>query len=139
MLSNHFRNNTATPKHLNYHFLQLVNLSILRFSYAPLIRLSRDTWPRGTRHVTPVSKFMMHRWMAGDHDVTGPYQVPVSSKSNSYHGEPYIPADVFNVSITHLSCCCQHPPLSIMSVLFGHIFKVLYGRNVHQYRDTIIS
>ena len=53
----------------------------------------------------------MHRWLGG-HDVLdqhseGQSQYPhpaynhitvTSSKSNSYHGDPHIPADVFNVS-----------------------------------------
>merc|ERR1719367_614397 len=51
---------------------------------------------------------MMHRWLSGSHpDQSGvPGHHPVYhhpalqtdhiSKSNSYHGEPYIPADVFN-------------------------------------------
>ena len=56
-------------------------------------------------------QIIMHRWLGG-HDVldqhsSGQSQYPhpaydhitvTSSKSNSYHGEPYIPADVFNVS-----------------------------------------
>ena len=53
----------------------------------------------------------MHRWLGGpdvlDQHSDGQSQYPhpaynhitvTSSKSNSYHGEPYIPADVFNVS-----------------------------------------
>ena len=36
----------------------------------------------------------MHRWL-------GPAVDPsVAGQSNSYHGEPYIPADVFNVSVS---------------------------------------
>ena len=46
---------------------------------------------------------MMHRWLSGNTDqsgVAGHLQSDhIHSKSNSYHGEPYIPADVFNVSI----------------------------------------
>ena len=53
----------------------------------------------------------MHRWLGGQQpgaaghypyhpDATGP--AVTSNKSNSYHGEPYIPADVFNVSISHI-------------------------------------
>merc|ERR1719328_643426 len=43
---------------------------------------------------------MMHRWLSGNTDqsgVAGHLQSDhIHSKSNSYHGEPYIPADVFN-------------------------------------------
>ena len=55
------------------------------------------------------SHSMMHRWLSGSHpDQSGvsghhPYHPALQSdhisKSNSYHGEPYIPADVFNVSM----------------------------------------
>ena len=67
-----------------------------------------------------VVQFMMHRWLGHDildqssgqkyltsSEYLGPPPGPPptynhiagnSSKSNSYHGEPYIPADVFNVS-----------------------------------------
>ena len=56
-------------------------------------------------------EIIMHRWLGGhevlDQHSDGQSQYPppaynhitvTSNKSNSYHGEPYIPADVFNVS-----------------------------------------
>ena len=40
----------------------------------------------------------MQRWLeGGSHSPRGP-PLPALGMSNSYHGEPYIPADVFNVS-----------------------------------------
>ena len=42
----------------------------------------------------------MHRWL-------GPAVDPsVAGQSNSYHGEPYIPADVFNVSVSVCDVRC---------------------------------
>ena len=39
----------------------------------------------------------MQRWLGGA--ASGPgAPLPALGMSNSYHGEPYIPADVFNVS-----------------------------------------
>ena len=49
---------------------------------------------------------MMHRWLgAGSESVAGVSGAVNSSKSNSYHGEPHIPADVFNVSDAADVCC----------------------------------
>ena len=49
-------------------------------------------WQRRGQDAPPGAGLMMHRWLASE-TVAG-----ASSKSNSYHGEPYIPADVFSVS-----------------------------------------
>ena len=63
---------------------------------------------------------MMHRWLASE-TVAG-----ASSKSNSYHGEPYIPADVFSVSC-HLCrlqgrvLCDHHVTLGQDTLLTGLI------------------
>ena len=49
---------------------------------------------------------MMHRWLGADSEsVAGVSGAVNSSKSNSYHGEPHIPADVFNVSDAAVVCC----------------------------------
>ena len=42
----------------------------------------------------------MQRWLEGDQSPRGS-NLPTLGMSNSYHGEPYIPADIFNVSLLH--------------------------------------
>ena len=47
----------------------------------------------------------MQRWLGGGETPPGgSSQLPTLGMSNSYHGEPYIPADVFNVSRSFVIC-----------------------------------
>ena len=69
---------------------------------------------------------MMHRWLASE-TVAG-----ASSKSNSYHGEPYIPADVFSVSchLCRAVLCDQHVTLGQDTLLRGLILINIVDTNI---------
>ena len=53
---------------------------------------------RGVRAVLAWAGTEMQHWLGGQADTAPPHHSSYTSKSNSYHGEPFIPADVFSVS-----------------------------------------
>ena len=91
----------------SYQLAALVLCSVTSRNFLVNLRLGpRDVW------ADTGPQIIMHRWLGGhevlDQHSDGQSQYPhhpaynhitvTSSKSNSYHGDPHIPADVFNVS-----------------------------------------